>query len=522
MTENRRIVLNIAATYSRSLFSLICAVFTSRWVLQALGEVDCGLNGVVGSLMAMLAFLNCVMSGGIGRFYALSLGNAKTAVDKGAALEECRRWFSLALGIHLLMALLFVVVFYPVGMWAIENWLTVPPARMDDCIEVFRLSCFACVIGMVTLPFSAMYTAKQEIAEVTFFSVAVTVFLVVLSYYMVTHPGDWFVPFARWTCASASIPCVVYAVHGFIRFPECRARWRYMVDGTRIRQLLVFVGWGVVGPLSVLLRVQGGMILINRFFGPAVNASWALSRTVCDKSNTLSESIKGAMVPAVVQAAGAGNDARMHSLVFRMCKFALAATLLVALPLALELRFVLDTWLGVPPPCMYGLALFMIIDYIAMVATSGYDTAVYAKGRLALYQCVAGAFSFATLPAMYIAYRLGGGVYAVAGTATVMLTSYSVIRVVIAARLVGMSFATWVKRMILPLALVSAAVLASGGLVVYALPQGWVRLFVTVSAMCPLYMAFVWKFVFDDDERHAVKAKILRLTGSVRDGGILS
>ena len=57
MTENRRIVLNVAATYGRSLFSLVCAVFTSRWVLRALGEVDYGLNGVVGSLLAVLALL---------------------------------------------------------------------------------------------------------------------------------------------------------------------------------------------------------------------------------------------------------------------------------------------------------------------------------------------------------------------------------------------------------------------------------------------------------------------------------
>ena len=122
-----------------------------------------------------------------------------------------------------------------------------------------------------------------------------------------------------------------------MRFPECRVRFPYMLDMRRLRELLAFVGWGFIGPLGMMLRGQGAMVLVNRMFNPAVNASWALARTVSDKSNTLAESIKGAMVPAIVQACGAGDTARMHALVSRMCKFSLAATLLVATPLLLEL-----------------------------------------------------------------------------------------------------------------------------------------------------------------------------------------
>lgn len=53
MTETRRIALNIAATYGRSLFALVCGLFTSRWVLMALGQSDYGLYGVVGGLTVL-------------------------------------------------------------------------------------------------------------------------------------------------------------------------------------------------------------------------------------------------------------------------------------------------------------------------------------------------------------------------------------------------------------------------------------------------------------------------------------
>ena len=58
MTANRRIFLNIVATYGRSLYALVCGLYISRWVLAALGKTDFGLYGVVGGMtvMALLAF----------------------------------------------------------------------------------------------------------------------------------------------------------------------------------------------------------------------------------------------------------------------------------------------------------------------------------------------------------------------------------------------------------------------------------------------------------------------------------
>lgn len=51
MTQNRRIFMNIVATYGRSLYALVIGLFTAWWGLMALGEVDFGLYAVVGGLM---------------------------------------------------------------------------------------------------------------------------------------------------------------------------------------------------------------------------------------------------------------------------------------------------------------------------------------------------------------------------------------------------------------------------------------------------------------------------------------
>ena len=38
MALNRRIIVNIVATYGRSLYALVCGVFVVRWVVAAWGE----------------------------------------------------------------------------------------------------------------------------------------------------------------------------------------------------------------------------------------------------------------------------------------------------------------------------------------------------------------------------------------------------------------------------------------------------------------------------------------------------
>lgn len=68
MSPNRRIFLNIIATYGRSLYALVCGLFISRWVLAALGKTDFGLYGVVGGMtvIVMLAYTMRLVHGGIG------------------------------------------------------------------------------------------------------------------------------------------------------------------------------------------------------------------------------------------------------------------------------------------------------------------------------------------------------------------------------------------------------------------------------------------------------------------------
>ena len=257
MSPNRRILLNIVATYGRSLFGLACGLFSARWVLEALGKEDFGLYGVVGALTIFIAFLNMMLSGALGRYYAFSIGEANRATHEGRAadgLENCRRWFNTALSIHTVVPVALMLIGYPIGEWAVRNFLTIPADRLDTCVWVFRLACISSFVGMINVPFTAMYTAKQYIAELTIYSFAQTAANTAFFYFMATHPGAWLMKYAIWMCVVAIAPEIIITLRAFIIFRECRINLAYWWDLARFKQLGSYALWQMFGGFGYIFR----------------------------------------------------------------------------------------------------------------------------------------------------------------------------------------------------------------------------------------------------------------------------
>lgn len=506
MTENKRIIWNIIATYGRSLYALVLGLFTARWALNALGVVDYGLFGVVGGLVVFIGFLNGTLASANSRFYAIAIGKARIASDKSAALKECRQWFNTAVSIHMVVPALLVAVGYPVGVWAINNFLVIPIDRAGDCVWVFRFTCLSCFIGMLNVPFTAMYNAKQYIAELTIYSYIQSTCNALFLYYMITHPGVWLLRYALWGCLLSVVPQLIICFRAFFVFPECRIRLGYMWDFQRIREVGAFGMWNLLGSICVLLREQGVNIVVNKWFGARVNAAMSLGGSVNGHSAALTSSLLGAMTPAITTAFGAGQIERMKVLSYRMCKFGAALLLIFLIPLISELKTVLVLWLKEPPPYTTYLCGVMLLMNFLEVLTHGHMVAVNASGRVREYQLNMTMISILTLPIVVLTVCVGGGIYSVGVVLVLVRISISLRRVYYARTFAGLSFETWVRQVVMPIAI---AVFVAGG--VSLLPRlvaepGFWRICLTTIVSEVVLMPVLWLVVLSADERGKVKA----------------
>lgn len=514
MSPNRRIILNILATYGRSLYALVLGLFTARWALQILGHVDYGLMGVVGGLTGFISFFNSWLAMAVSRFYAISVGRLSVSANPAEELEECRKWFSTAMFVHTVVPVVLMMIGYPIGIWAVKNFLTIPTDRIADCVWVFRFVCVTCFVSMVSVPVSAMYTAKQYIAELTIYSFVTTTINACILYYMLKHPGVWLAKYAFCTCCLSVLPHIIITARGWWIFNECRLRLRYCISKVRFRQLAYFVGWWSFGCFGGLLRGQGIQILVNKYFGPQVNASMTLANSVNMHTTTLSSAMLGAFQPAIVSACGAGDDARMRALAYRACKFAMLFTLFFMLPLALELREILRLWLINPPRYVYGLCLAILVTTLIDQSAVGHMLAVNAKGKIANYQIVLGTSLLLSLPIAWLFCNMGYGVYSIAVALFLTMAFCSMGRVWFARTLAGMSARYWVSSIILPIFIVTVCGASFGWLPRLFMEESFARVVVTTFFCEVAFIPLVWFVLFDKSERAFILKKMTWLRHS--------
>jgi len=501
MTQNKRIIVNVLATYGRSLFSLFCGLCTSRWLLQSLGKEGLGLFGVVGGLSMFVTMLNDIMAGSVSRFYAVAVGEAKRVDRSVDGLEDCRKWFNCALSIHTVLPLLLIAVGFPCGEWAVRHFLNIPTDKVLACVWVWRFTCITCFVSMVNVPFRAMYSAKQEIAELTVYSICQTAANFCFICYMASHPQEWLAKYAAWACFVSVVPQLLICIRACVVYPECHLNGKYLFDAKRIVELGKFAALKFWGTFSALLSGQGEAILINKSYSAACNAAKGISGQVVAHISTLAGALNGAFAPAIMNAAGEGDSAKAKTLSVCTCKIGTMLLLLFVIPAAIEIDTLLELWLGDPPRWTAGFCLCALAGAVCEQMTEGYSQLIYADGRIAGYQFWIGNACFIHLGLSVLFLALGLGPLSV-GYAFVLAKIVIVIdRLYYVRKLSGIGYGESMRKVIIPLLALMAVVSAVAFLPRCFLRTGFMRVCMTTIVAEVLFLPLSWFVLLGEKER---------------------
>lgn len=508
MTEKKRVILNIVATYGRSLYAMAVGLFTCRWALAALGHVDYGLLGVVGGMIAFVTFFNSLLGDSVGRFYAFAIGQAKVAHDKFAGLEECRKWFSIALSMHLVLPIVLLSIGYPVGIWMVENWLTIPLDRVAACVWVWRFSCFSCFFGMVNVPFGAMYSTKLEIAELTIYSFVSSTLKFGFVYYMVSHPGDWLVGYAAALCFLGVVPPIIIGVRAIFKYPECRFRMTALRETDRFAQLFSYVGCRFFTLFSQLITSQGMTLLVNKLLGPARNAAMTIGVSITNHSMTLQACVDGSIAPVITRAAGANEMDRVRHLAYRTSVLTVLSVAVFSLPLLLEVDEVMRLWLGNPPEQSAQLCRLLLVAFMIDKPTIGHVRAIFGKGRIAMFQIGEGVVWIVALIVAWVLMSMGCDISSVGYGWIFMYVLDDIFKLICGRILCGLSVRRWFGQVLSPMLFVCAATLLVGSIPVFLMEQSFSRLLLTTAACEFVFIPLAWFFVLVQNERQMILSKL--------------
>ena len=493
MKESSRIILNTLATYGRSVFAIVVTLFSARWVLQALGETDFGLYGVVGSMILLVTALRGGMMVGASRFYAYSIGQGHH-LSAEEATEDLKKWFNTSLSVHLILPILLILISYPIGTYAIENWLTIPPERISACQWVFRISLLTAFMNIFAVPFIAMYQAKQLITELAIFDALRSFGTFVAAYFLLHIDSDRLIVYGIcMTAINAGIP-FLQICRAHLKFKACRVRGSYLYNRGYLQKLFSYVGWKTFGMGCVSMRMQGGPILINLFFGPQVNAAYNIANRVSLQATMLSTAMMGAFQPAITSMEGRGDRQKMLSTSLQVCKFGSLLVFLFVIPLILEMENVLGLWLKNPPEYAGPLCQWMLVMLAIDRMTAGQMLAVNARGKIAVYELVQGTLLLSALPIAWVLFKLGLGPVAMGYSLAASMAMYCMGRLVFCKKLLHLSISSWVKKVAVPVAGLTACSAAVGFGIMHVMDAGFYRLCLTTggTGLCSMVLGWIW------------------------------
>lgn len=515
MKESTRIIINTLATYGRSLFGLVIGLFSTRWILLALGQTDYGLYGVIGSIIMLMNFLNQGMSVGVARFYAYSIGHGHN-LSPDEANEDLKRWFNTALGIHIVLPLLLIMIGYPIGINAIEHWLVIPPDRVAACVWVFHISLVGSFVGIASVPFKAMYTAHQYITELALFGLIHSVGLFITAYCLSTVQSDRLIFYALCMMSIGLGISLLQVFRALFKFKACRLHVPYMFSRKYLKKLFSYVGWKMFGLSCVVCRTQGSPVLVNLFFGPQVNAAYTVANSLSIQATTLSSAMMGAFQPAITSMEGRGHREKMLQTALQVCKFGTFLILLFVIPLMVEMETVLALWLKYPPKYTGQLCQWMLVMLVIDRMTAGQMLAVNAYGKIAAYELIQGTILFLSLPLAWLLFTNGAGPVAIGHTLVFTMAVYCLGRLQFCKRLLNMSVSEWFRKVAAPVVMLSVCSVAAGFSITQMFQAGIIRICLTtvVTGVCSIGIG--WLCLLNSAERNFVRKNINKATARLK------
>ncbi len=497
--NNKRIAKNTLLLYIRMAVIMAVSLYTSRIVLDVLGIEDFGIYNVVGGVVSMLGFLNGALSTATSRFVTITIGKG----DKKAMSHL----FCVCVNAHLLMALLIVLLAESVGLWYLYEHVVLPPERFTAAFWVYQCSVLAVAFSILAVPYNATIIAHEKMKAFAYVSMLEAFFKLGIVYLLMVAGCDKLILYAVFILLAQLIVNACYTIYCYRHFQE--TNYHPVWDGQLTREMLAFASWALLGYGASICNTQGLNLLLNAFFGPAVNSARAVAVQVQNALQQFTTGFQTAINPQILKSYAQGNRDYMCSLIFRSARFSFFLLLMLALPIMIEAKWVLSLWLiEVPEHTVDFLRLILCVGMVFALVNPLMILA-QATGRLKKFQIVSGCVLLCVLPVSYVFLHLGAAAWTVFAVHLAIEIIDIFVRLFLLREMVGLSVGEYAKEVLLrvvPIGIVAALV----PLGAYAVLPDTFWGFVVVCAISLLWSATtIFLFGLTAEERLFVLKKLL-------------
>lgn len=474
--RTRRIAKNTLMLYIRMLFMMFMGLYTSRIVLQALGENDYGIYNVIGGVVAMFAIISGALNSAVSRFITFEMGKGE-----GAQLNKV---YSTAVTIQLILALVVAIAAEPIGLWFIEHKMTIDPSRIPAAKWVLHFSLLAFVINLMSIPQMASITAHEKMSAYAVIGIMDGLLRFGVALLIMNTSHDRLIYYAALMAVSVLLVRLAYGIYCRTHFEECR--YSPVFDSKLMKEMFSFAGWNFIGVTAGVLRDHGGNILVNIFSGSvAVNAARGVAMQLSNAVQSFVTNFMTAVNPQITKSYAAGEHEYMFSLMRKSSRMAYYLLLILVLPVLFNTDLLLKLWLGEVPETSAAFARLFLVLALSESLSGPLMTGMLATGKIRDYQILVGGLIMLNFPVSYIFLRCGAAPEVTVVVAIVISQICLFARLYMLRRQMGFPVREYLRRVYLNILKVTAVAATLPFAFLQLLPGGYAGFAVSVP-LCVL------------------------------------
>lgn len=497
--NNKRIAKNTLLLYFRMIIIMVVTLFTSRIVLDALGETNYGIYNVVGGVVTMFSVLSSSLSGAISRFITYELGKKN--------IEHLKLIFSTSVNIQIIMSIIIFVLCEIIGVWFLNEKMNIPNERMEAANFILHCSVITFVINLISVPYNATIIAHEKMSAFAYISILEVSLKLLVAYLIYLFPFDKLKVYALLILLTSAILRLIYGFYCKRHFEEAHYNFK-LLDKKIFKDMSSFAGWNLFGNTAYMLNTQGINMLINIFFGVTTNAARAIAVQVETAIQQFVNNFMTAINPQITKSYANGDSEYMYKLVCRGTKFSFFIMYIFIVPIVLEAETILKIWLNqVPADTTIFMRLVVISSLASLIGNSLY-CAIQATGHIKRYQIIVTSVGCLVFPFTWIAFKLGAPAYSTYIIYAILYFSLNFIRLATLKRIMNFNIKYFIYKVFTKIGVCSILCFIIPGVIAYLMPPSITRFLIVCFSSILWSVGCIYFAGFDKVEREFFSLKI--------------
>lgn len=398
-SSNTKIIKNTFFLNVKTLITMVLSFFTTRMILNALGDSDFGVFGTVAGAMAMLASLNLAMTQATQRFMNYSEGEN----DQQKTISIFNNTIILHTAIGIAIAAIMLIMYYPF----FNGIFNIPDDRTDAAKIIYIFLIISTFITIITVPYDAMINAHEDFLYYSIVGIVVAVLNLVSAIIIVNYASDKLILYGLLNALISVINMIIMRIYCKKKYEECIFKPKRYLSRKQIKELGSFAGWNLVGITSSMAGNHGSTILMNHYFGPIAITAKNLGDQISEQVNLLTTNMTKALNPVIMKSEGSGNRQKMLNLTYISCRFSFLLYLVIAVPFLFNTNALLELWLNNIPQFAVIFCQWQVIRTLFEQLFVPLKTTLIAQGDIKQINIIDLTLGILTFCILLILYNLG-------------------------------------------------------------------------------------------------------------------